>query len=620
MNSELNSSVAKAFTKDAPTVPVKELTDAKVAQLPQVKESKKLKDEIETKNSLLPLYNQFKDILTKFHESIKFLNFVPSPDPSMNNFFRKPEIVLSSNENNLDANEYVYVEAFSSDSLNQSIKFNIKSIAQGSIYGAKKIFSSRYTSLGFTGTIKINGEDFSINADDTLNSIVNKFNNSSDETGINFKIINLNLNQYYLVMQSNDTGLINNFDLSKDDLFLDDTADSEINSRLLGGLIDPDNLIHSKKFNNIFDSDQPAQDSTISIIFGNRKIDRTSSNSKFENILDGVNITALRQNTDNDKYVEIKLEVNLPKIKSAIEEFVLNYNNLMIFVAKQRFLASREENPEPNLQKDSIFNDIINDIQREMNNNVSTGNSFTSLFNIGYITIPSASYKDEELDFEVRNLIQPRTNSYNTNYRTLTQALTDDLPNVQKMFELNFSSSSDKLFLLRSSNNLNRKIKSFEVMINDNNISNNSYDQTKKVAISYQISGNNFIFYPKVERQDDNMQIECNNDPYFKNFIFFYLGLPVVDTKIEVNVSEGIAFRLNNLLENAFTRIESHLNTISENNKKSLQRISDLEKKISEKKKDIERDISNINEKIINSANILKNLEFTKQFNTRRTE
>ena len=248
------------------------------------------------------------------------------------------------------------------DSLAQSQKLMSAAIADTEAIGEGEL------------TITVDSKSFNVTVSDTdtLSDIRDSINNNSDNTAVTATIITSDDGQR-LVLTSNETGVANGITTTVNDVSDSNNTDNSGLSRLA---YDSDNS--SATFANNLTEVTAALDAQITI---DGTVVVTNNNNVFENVIDGVTITAKKVHADDDDSSQIKFTANNNNIKAGLEKFVESYNELLTL---SKSLGRASETGSGPLAGDSILRGVMGKIRQQFSENFAVGNGQTlSLSDLG---------------------------------------------------------------------------------------------------------------------------------------------------------------------------------------------------------------------------------------------
>lgn len=307
-----------------------------------------------------------KSSLSEFQDSLKFL-----ADPES----------FDSNSISLSTKDYL-TATIDETAVNGSYSLKVDQLAV-----SQKVGSAAVTALD-TGTLNfaVGGENFDVEvtAEDTLESLVAKINNSEDNVGVTATIVTSDAGAQ-LVLTSNETGTANNITVTA----IDTGA----------GTVLAETFAMSEL--------QTAKDSIIYI----DGLKLTSSSNKIEGAISGVTLEL--KDADIDKTTTLKVEKDTKSLKSGIESFVKAFNALSKTLADLTSYDA-ETKKAAVLQGDALPRSIQSQLRGALSSVYSTDSGSLSLAALGITTQRDGSLA---IDDDV-----------------LDAALSDNLDNMKEMF------------------------------------------------------------------------------------------------------------------------------------------------------------------------------------------
>ena len=304
--------------------------------------------------------------LSEFQDSLKFL-----ADPES----------FDSNSISLSTKDYL-TATIDETAVNGSYSLKVDQLAV-----SQKVGSAAVTALD-TGTLNfaVGGENFDVEvtAEDTLESLVAKINNSEDNVGVTATIVTSDAGAQ-LVLTSNETGTANNITVTA----IDTGA----------GTVLAETFAMSEL--------QTAKDSIIYI----DGLKLTSSSNKIEGAISGVTLEL--KDADIDKTTTLKVEKDTKSLKSGIESFVKAFNALSKTLADLTSYDA-ETKKAAVLQGDALPRSIQSQLRGALSSVYSTDSGSLSLAALGITTQRDGSLA---IDDDV-----------------LDAALSDNLDNMKEMF------------------------------------------------------------------------------------------------------------------------------------------------------------------------------------------
>lgn len=307
-----------------------------------------------------------KSSLSEFQDSLKFL-----ADPES----------FDSNSISLSTKNYL-TATIDETAVNGSYSLKVDQLAV-----SQKVGSAAVTALD-TGTLNfaVAGENFDVEvtAEDTLESLVAKINNSEDNVGVTATIVTSDAGAQ-LVLTSNETGTANNITV---------TAIDTGAGKVLAETFAMSEL-------------QTAKDSIIYI----DGLKLTSSSNKIEGAISGVTLEL--KDADIDKTTTLKVEKDTKSLKSGIESFVKAFNALSKTLSDLTSYDA-ETKKAAVLQGDALPRSIQSQLRGALSSVYATESGSLSLAALGITTQRDGSLA---IDDDV-----------------LDAALSDNLDNMKEMF------------------------------------------------------------------------------------------------------------------------------------------------------------------------------------------
>jgi len=278
------------------------------------------------------------------------------------------------------------------------------------------------------GTITFNGQDITIEADDSLNAVAAKFNAVSDLTGVRATVVRVDTNDFQLSFVATNTGTANNFDLS--------TA------------TDPSGVLTNIGL-------------TAAVVGTNAEFELNGiaivrQSNTVSDVVTGLTINILQETPDAITDYRFNIEPDTTIIQSAINNFINTYNAIKAFEAEQLQLnndGTYSENSK--LAQNQTFLTIMNNLNAQIASQVAgiTGSNPSSLADVGitFTSSPATSTTPE-----VNNILT-------VNDGTLTSALTSNFNGVKKLFGFSLTSNNSNLTIFRHTNSL--AVSSFSLTI-----------------------------------------------------------------------------------------------------------------------------------------------------------
>ncbi len=230
--------------------------------------------------------------------------------------------------------------------------------------------------------------DIAVSATDTLSAVRDAINNNVDNDLVIATIVNDD-NGQRLIMTSKNTGIENEIVTTAIDASDSNHSDNLGLSRLA---YNPDAL--PLAISNLQEVNA-AVDAQITI---DGAIVVTNSNNVFENVIDGIDITAKKVHSVDDKISEINVAVNNANIQSGLTGFVESYNELQS-LAKQ--LGAAGESGSGPLAGDSLLRGVMSKLRQELSKSLNTGNG--NSISLSQLGVESDRYGVLSLDTTMLN-------------------------------------------------------------------------------------------------------------------------------------------------------------------------------------------------------------------------
>jgi flagellar hook-associated protein 2 len=300
------------------------------------------------------------------------------------------ESVTSSMETLSNADNYQQRTASGADdfiglSVNKDAQIGNYSVKVDALAQAHKLSSGAFVAnetisdgIGMV-TIEVGSSSFStmLSPTNTLEDLRDQINDGplvgSDKNDSVIATIVTGDDGQHLVLTSKETGLSNAIKVMVQDGDGNDTDNVGL-SRLAYDVSDPDPLNHITNLSEV----SKALDAQITI---DGTLVVTNSTNVFEEVIDGVNITARKLHSVDDDISQIKFSENNSNIQSGLEGFVKSYNELQK-LAKQ--LGAAGEGGSGPLSGDSLLRGVMGKLRQELSKGFDTGNGNTlSLSELG---------------------------------------------------------------------------------------------------------------------------------------------------------------------------------------------------------------------------------------------
>lgn len=271
-----------------------------------------------------------------------------------------------------------------------SYSVKVDALAQSQKLSSAAFDSSEAIGAG-TLNISVNNESFDIEVSDTdtLSQIRDAINESADNDSTIATIITDDDGQH-LILTSKETGVENSITTTVTDSD-GNNVDSNGLSRLAYDVSDADPLNHVTNLTEV----SAAQDAQITI---DGSLVVTNSSNKFEDAIDGVDITATKIHDDGDDISQISFAADNSNIQTSLEAFVESYNELKELT--DNFSTSTEDEYGV-LAGDSLLRGVMTKLREEFYEEFDVGDD--SSFSLLSLGIESDQYGVLSLDTETLN-------------------------------------------------------------------------------------------------------------------------------------------------------------------------------------------------------------------------
>lgn len=239
-----------------------------------------------------------------------------------------------------------------------SYQLKVEQLAESQKIGSASVSDSTEALGEGNINIDVNGESFDIEvaADDTLESVMNKINDSDDNTGVTATIINGDSGPQ-LIMTSVDTGIDNQITVTGSDTD--------------GGTAISDAFTMTEL--------SAAKDAIMTI----DGIEVTSSSNTVENAITGVTLTL--KEADVDETTVLSIDPNTNGVKSQVNTFVESYNALMTTISGLSGYNAETEQAGI-LQGDALPRSLQSQLRSLMSDGYDTPSGSLTLASIGVTT------------------------------------------------------------------------------------------------------------------------------------------------------------------------------------------------------------------------------------------
>ncbi len=378
-------------------------------------------------------------------------------------------------DNDLDTQTGYAIYSSSLTSSNSSITpENVLGVTLGSVSGAgsysievlnlaqaEKIASDSQTSkteaLGLSGTVNINGEDITIESDDTLTLIASKINNAN--VGVTASILSISDTEHRLIIESQTTGA--------EGITL--TDDNDVLKTL--GILDSVGL---KK--NIIRSSADA-----SVKIDGYSISSTSNT--LSNVIDGVTLTL--KDTNSGSPITLAITENTGAISGKVSALVSSINSVLNYVKTQNTYSGNSSSTPlmGDINLHTVRNNIIDAIFAEVSGNTTykTASSIGFTFaSDGTLSLNSTTFSEalSSNKQEVINVLTQFGDTLKTSMNVYVDPYTGTLTSIEKSINQTISDIDKRIEELneryeREAEVLEKKYNSLELLISSSNLMKN---------------------------------------------------------------------------------------------------------------------------------------------------
>jgi flagellar hook-associated protein 2 len=482
--------------------------------------AKQLEDKIAINDKRSAALSELRSLLGSFQDSANFLRNPVGFANAADNAFKYTSAAVSSNTS-VSGSAYLSVLA-SPGAETQSYTINeISSIAK-----AKKQSSGSFAIVDpnasvvdpgpsadrfGSGTFTFNGQNITLAAGDSLNTVASKFNAVSDDTGVTASIIKISDGNYSLIFSAKETGLDSNFDLESPATITSDPSGA------LSGIV--------------FSLVQDASNA----IFKIDNLEITRQSNSISDAIEDVTFNLIAKTTTAVDPTELSVDItpDTSVAKNSIINFVNAYNDLRVFFSNQTKLdANGLYSEDAVLATNSVFRSILSKATENVSRQVAglTG-GIDSISDLGITLtdIPATATNPK-----VENIL-------NVDESKLTSFLSSSFSSVKNVFGFNFSSDNSNLNAFKNSKNLD--ITDFTLTINPG-------------TSTYQIDYLDGAGTPQTATLDaalfsdsSGYTLTGQSGTPFDGLVLLYTSTSV--STIDVSLSQGLADRIFNDLDSA---------------------------------------------------------------------
>lgn len=508
---------------------INSLVEAK--RLPAVR----LESNIENNTAKIDALNELSGILENFRDAANFLRNPPGVGNATDNIFNYSSATVSANtgsgdsylsatvETGTDASTYsLTVDQLATKQTRVTNTFAAADL-DAQVVGGGGPFSAGTLTLGPSG-ITIGLTD-----GDTLAQMLSKINAVKGDSGVEANAVKVSDGNYRLTFKATATGTDQNFDFN--------AANPTFFSGGLG-----------------FFSQTDAVDSLVTI--DGTQVTRQTNN--INDLVDGINFS-LSQVTPPGTELTVGVQADTELAKNAILNFVDAYNAFRVFASKQTETTDDGERvSEAVIGSNNSLRSLINSVGTEISSVVDGLASNNSLAAVGIELTDFAG--DDETPF-TRNILQVDDGQ-------LDAALASDFNAVRKVFEFDYTADNPDFVVFKRTNGLSATSISFNID-QTNGIFEATVDGTTYTLESAPLgSGGVSLTGP------DGSPIAGLNVLYTNTD----------DTVVNVNLTQGVADRLYNVLDNSLDEedgiISQEIDSLGERNTRLEEDIARIDQMI----------------------------------------
>lgn len=499
---------------------IKALTEAK--RLPAVR----LEDKNKALDAKTTAYNTLKSLLSRFQSAVDTLRNPPGVGNASQNIFQYRTTSLTSTGVNPAANYMSMSVVPGTQTQNFTIN-EIKQLAQE----AKQDTNVFYLTDTAAAVVAANGDttpgalsagtfslrnvtggadvDITLNANDSLATVVNKFNAVKGSTGIQANILKVAsgtpTNQYKIVFTSTQTGETYDFDFS--------TAGTVTS--------DPDGVLSQLTFGTA----QPAKNAILTI--DNVEIERESN--AIDDAIEGITFT-LKQKMDDGTKINASVQPDTEIVSNAITQFADVYNEFRLFAAKQQQVGEDGLPTEDAvLSNETTLRTMISQVASEMTRVVNgiTGGQPERFADVG---LNFSNFAGDETNPATKNIMVVDTDK-------LASALSANFDGVRGLFEFTLTSDNPNLGVFKRTNSLS--ITNFTLTIDrTNGVYQATYDDNG-TPVTIDLDGSAIS-------GSGGVALKGKTGTVLEGLELIYATSG--DATMDVNISQGYGDRLYNML------------------------------------------------------------------------
>lgn len=484
-----------------------------------------------TIDSQISAYSSLNSLLGAFKSAADVLRNPPGVQNASQNIFAYRTATASAS-NGIAASNYVNITAapgasvqnFSIDEVQQLAQqtkqhtdvFTLADTTTASAVTASGVHTAGLFSAGTVTLKTIDGSgdaSITLNENDSLQAVVNKFNAVSNHTGIQANILQITTGQYEITFTGTKTGAANGFDL-RNAAGPANTVKTDADG--VFSMISP-SVVNT----------QGAQDSIFTI----DGTDIQRSTNSISDALSGITFT-LQHATPALTTIDVNINPDTTIVANAIQSFADAYNAFRLFASKQNERnADGTPKTDAVLANDSTLRSIISSVGSEVTKIVSgiTGGDPSALSDVG---ISFTQFNGDDTNPATSNIMSISTDELNS-------ALASNFTGVAALFQYQMSSDNANLSTFSRTNGLN--VSSFTVT---------------KVGSIFQASYTDpatgdpaLVDLTATALSGGGFSLKTPTDSALAGLTLLYTSSSIADATIHVTTTQGIGDRLYNALD-----------------------------------------------------------------------
>ena len=541
----------------------------------------------------LKAYTSLQSLLSQFESAVDTLRNPPGVGNATQNIFQYRTATVSTNTG-AAASNYMSVNVtpgaaiqnFTIDSITQLAtqakeQSNTFTLADTTSAAAVTDSSSQQAGLFSAGDITIRGVNgasdatISLVAGDSLQTVVNKFNNASGQTGIQASIVTVatgtSTNTYQILFTSTSTGAAYDFDLGNS---------STVTS-------DPDGALSQLTFT------QGTNDHAQDAIFSINGVTVQRPTNSISDVISGVTFN-LTQPTPNGTTLSVAVTPDTSIVSNAITQFADTYNQLKLFFSTQ---DQRNSDGTPTsaavLANESEVRSIESDIQTEVTsviNGITQGDP-ARLADVG---ISFDDFAGDDTNPATKNIMTVDTD-------TVTAMLNSNFNGVANFFEFNMTSDNSNLAIYSRTNALNATGFTLNIDPSTNTFQATYTDSTgvsQVVNMTATASGSGYLLTGPDGSGLQGLQL-------------IYASTNAAT--IHATITQGMADRLYNLMDNVLNTtngtLQTTTNALTDQENRNKTQIDQINQEASDYRDTLTQQYANLESALTQANNLLALLD-----------